>query len=60
MSTRWENVVTLAREIDAAYAAGKDPDGAVVARLARAVLEFQSELSGTNGAAGTAERRRET
>lgn len=46
MSTRWENVVTLAREVDAAFARGQVPDGTVVARLARAVLDFQKELSG--------------
>lgn len=47
MSTRWENVVTLAREIDAAVAAGRPPDGAIIARLARAVIDFQRELSGS-------------
>lgn len=50
MSSRWENVVVLAREVDAAYAAGKTPDSAVVARLARAVLDFQTSLSGSGGA----------
>jgi hypothetical protein len=47
MSTRWENVVSLAREIDAAVAAGRAPDDAIVARLARAVLDFQRELFGS-------------
>lgn len=46
MSTRWENVVSLAREIDDAVASGKPPDGASIARLARAVLDFQKELAG--------------
>lgn len=46
MSTRWENVVSLAREVDAAFARGQVADTTVVARLARAVLDFQKELSG--------------
>jgi len=46
MSTRWENVVTLAREVDASFARGQVPDSTTVARLARAVLDFQKELSG--------------
>lgn len=51
MSTRWENVVTLAREVDASFAKGQVPDNTVVARLARAVLDFQKELSGANSSA---------
>jgi hypothetical protein len=47
MFTRWENVVFLAREVDAAFAGGKPPDNTVVARLARAVLDFQRELFGS-------------
>lgn len=50
MSTRWENVVTLAREVDASFARGQVPDGTTVARLARAVLDFQKELSGAASA----------
>jgi hypothetical protein len=46
MSTRWENVVGLARELDAAIASGKAVDDEIVARLARAVLEFQKDLTG--------------
>jgi hypothetical protein len=45
MSTRWENVVNLARELDAALARGSTVDGEIVSRLARAVLDFQKELS---------------
>jgi len=50
MSTRWENVLDLARELDAAIASGKGVDDAVVARLARAVLEFQRELTSPGSA----------
>lgn len=50
MATRWETVVSLAREVDAAFAKGKDPDATTVARLARAVVDFQKELSAPNGA----------
>jgi hypothetical protein len=50
MSTRWENVVSLAREVDAAFARGQVPDSTIVARLARAVLDFQKELSGATAA----------
>lgn len=39
--------MSLAREVDAAFARGQVPDGTVVARLARAVLDFQKELSGS-------------
>jgi len=50
MSTRWENVVDLARELDAAIASGRAVDDTIVARLARAVLEFQRELTGPGSA----------
>jgi len=46
MATRWELVVSLAREVDEDCAAGRSPDGTKVARLARAVLEFQHQLLG--------------
>lgn len=47
MSTRWENVVSLAREVDAAFGSGTTADSAIVARLARAVLDFQKDLVGS-------------
>ncbi len=40
----------LARELDAAIASGRAVDDAIVARLARAVLEFQRELTGPGSA----------
>lgn len=46
MATRWENVVSLAREIDDAFAKGREPDATIVSRLARAVVDFQRDLSG--------------
>lgn len=55
MSTRWENVVTLAREVDAAFGRGESPDSTIVARLARAVVDFQNELAG--GAPASSDRR---
>jgi len=45
MSSRWENVVTLAREVDAYCAKGQVPDNDTVARLAQAVIDFERELS---------------
>jgi hypothetical protein len=46
MATRWEAVVALANEVDGACAAAGQPDGTTVARLARAVLDFQKEMEG--------------
>jgi hypothetical protein len=46
MNTRWELVVALAREVDEDCAAGRKPDLTRVARLARAVIEFQQGLVG--------------
>lgn len=46
MSYPWESIVSIARDVDAAYAKGEEPETAVVARLARAVLDFQRGLSG--------------
>ncbi len=45
MSSHWEGVVRIAREVDGAYATGKQPDVEVILRLARAVLEFQQHLA---------------
>ncbi len=46
MNTRWELVVSLAREVDDDCANGRKPDPTRVARLARAILEFQQGLVG--------------
>jgi hypothetical protein len=46
MATRWELVVALAREVDEDCAAGRKLDLTRVARLARAVLDFQQGLVG--------------
>lgn len=46
MATPWEAVVALAKEVDVACAGAGQPDGTSVARLARAVLDFQKELEG--------------
>ncbi len=45
-TTPWEAVVALAAEIDKACSKGTQPDPSNVARLARAVLEFQPRLGG--------------
>lgn len=47
MSSRWESIVTTAREIDTAFANGSVPECATMMRLARSVLDFQQHLSGT-------------
>jgi hypothetical protein len=52
MSTRWENVVTLARSLDESFSKGEVPDATAVARLARAVLDFQNDLSGAASSNG--------
>ncbi len=46
MPTLWENVLTLAHEVDSTIAKGLVPEEVVVARLARAVLEFQGQVLG--------------
>lgn len=46
MSTQWESVVRLARDVDAAFANGHPLDGVLVMRLSRAVLDFQKQLVG--------------
>lgn len=53
MHTRWELVVALARQLDEEAARGELPNPTRVARLARAVLEFQSQLTGGPGIAAT-------
>ncbi|HEX8796905.1 MAG TPA: hypothetical protein VF765_38400 [Polyangiaceae bacterium] len=50
MSSRWENIVRSAREIDQSFASGRQPEFAYVAGLARAVLDFQQHLVGTRQA----------
>lgn len=45
MSSPWESIVSVAREIDGAFATGREPELAVVMRLARAVLDFQQGLA---------------
>jgi hypothetical protein len=44
MVTRWEIVISLAREVDDDCASGRKLDVTRVARLARAVLDFQQSL----------------
>jgi hypothetical protein len=44
MVTRWEIVISLAREVDDDCASGRKLDATRVARLARAVLDFQQSL----------------
>jgi len=56
MSTRWENVVTLARALDESFSKGEVPDATTVARLARAVLDFQTDLSGAISSNGMPSR----
>jgi len=46
MSSRWESIVSHARELDEAFARGRPPELALVMRLARAILDFQQELAG--------------
>lgn len=46
MSHRWENVVTLAREVEGAVAKGESPELTSAARLARSVIELQRWLVG--------------
>lgn len=46
MSTPWESIVSVAREIDGAFASGREADLDLVMRLARAVLDFQQHLAG--------------
>lgn len=47
--TRWESIVTAAREIDWAFAKGRAPDPTRITHLARAVLDFQQHLAGSRG-----------
>lgn len=46
MSSRWESILSIAREVDEAFAKGRVPETALVMLLARAVLEFQQHLAG--------------
>lgn len=46
MSSRWESIVRSARDIDGSFAHGRAPEFALVAGLARAVLDFQQHLVG--------------
>lgn len=46
MSRRWENVLTLAQEIERAMARGETPELTSAERLARSVLELQKWLAG--------------
>lgn len=46
-SSRWESIVTTAREVDGAFADGTVPELALMMRLARSVLDFQQHLTGT-------------
>ena len=46
MSSRWESILSLAREIDEAFANGRAPETALIMLLARAVLDFQQHLAG--------------
>lgn len=46
MSPRWESIVRTAREIDGTFADGRMPELALVAGLARAVVDFQEGLMG--------------
>lgn len=44
--SRWESIVSTAREIDGAFADGTPPTVSRVMQLARAVLDFQQHLVG--------------
>ena len=46
MSSRWESIVRVARDVDQSFADGKQPEFAHVAGLARALLDFQQHLVG--------------
>lgn len=46
MSSHWESIVLTARHIDRAFADGRAPELALMATLARAVLDFQQSLVG--------------
>lgn len=46
MSRQWENVLTLAQEIERAMARGETPELTSAERLARSVLELQKWLAG--------------
>ncbi len=46
MSSCWESIVSVAREIDGAFANGTPPEPVLVMQLARAVVDFQQQLAG--------------
>lgn len=46
MSQKWENVLTLAREIERALAKGETPELTSAERLARSVIDMQKWLAG--------------
>lgn len=46
MSQKWENVLTLAREIERAVAKGETPELTSAERLARSVIDLQKWLAG--------------
>lgn len=48
MSSRWDSIVSKAREIDETFASGRPPEWTVVMLLARAVLDFQQQLAGSD------------
>ncbi len=45
MTSPWESIVLLARDIDAAFVRREEPESALVIRLAREVLDFQQQLA---------------
>lgn len=45
MTSPWESIVLLARDIDAAFGRREEPESALVVRLAREVLDFQQQLA---------------
>lgn len=53
MTSRWENIVIIARDIDEAFAVGRAPEPELVMRLARAVIDFQQHLAGPRIASRT-------
>jgi len=46
MITPWEAIVALAKDVDVDCSRGGRPDETKIARLARAILDFQQHLAG--------------